>query len=96
MNAIPSLIVTGLLFLAMIVEPCQIPTTFDCNNIQTNCDGASTITAGPDTVYDCEPTLILQADSLNIQGTYTALTLVGQNVTVSSINSLGNLNISGK
>jgi len=53
MNAIPSLIVTAFLLLATMVGACEIPTTFDCSNIQTNCDGASTITAGPDTVYDC-------------------------------------------
>ena len=94
MNAFAALI-TVILLLGVATEACEIPTAFDCANIQTNCDGASSITAGLDTVYDCQPPLLLQANELNIMGAYTALTLIGKNVTISNIASAGSLNISG-
>lgn len=54
----------------------------DCNNVSDICANASTIVTAADTNYQCQQSLVLVANTLNISGNYSGLDVTGSQINI--------------
>lgn len=89
------IICTHIVIGILSASPCELPLQLNCLNASQECANATSISSLAATVYDCPETLVLSADSLDIAGSFSSLSLAGGNVSLGDLASPSDLTVSG-